>query len=53
MDDVDITEWAQGERVRLEDFIRMWADNHSVTPDEFPDKMPEGEWDEQFRSFEG
>jgi hypothetical protein len=50
--EIDITEWMAAEIERLNRFLRMWETENANDPENWPDKLPAGEWDEQLRAFE-
>lgn len=55
--DITIGDWIVQERQRLQNFERFWRYGQAglnpdgIPPSNFPGKMPEGEWDEQYRSW--
>lgn len=55
---VTLDEWLAGEYERLATFKCFWEKNVTeglTTPDGdriFPEKLPEGDWDDQYRSYE-
>lgn len=50
--DQTVDEWAEDERRRLAEFVEHWKLASSVDSEHWPEKMPAGEWDEQFRVYE-
>jgi hypothetical protein len=49
---IDIDAFVREEVLRLHLFVKMWQAGVRTAPDDWPEKMPLGEWDEQYRSFE-
>ncbi len=47
-----IEEFVNHMKQRLEEFENYWNKNHQENPENYPLKMTDGEWDEQFASFE-
>lgn len=48
-----VEEWTEAERAGVDDFVRWWQHNHTRSAEEFPATLPLGEWDEQYRCYQG
>jgi hypothetical protein len=51
MDEITIDAWLKEERQRLETFVAAWKRDAEASPDMFPELLPPGEWDEQYRGY--
>jgi hypothetical protein len=51
MPEIDIEQFIREEVVRLANFRDMWNAGRRSDPEVWPEKMPPGEWDEQYRGF--
>ena len=49
---IPIDEWLSTEHQRLDRFVQEWKQGNATDPDNWPIKMPPGEWDEQYRGYE-
>jgi hypothetical protein len=49
---ITIEEWVSEEKKRLDRFADMFRDGQQKIPDLFPNKLPSGEWDEQYRIYD-
>lgn len=45
--------WVAAEQIRVARFQVWWMDQNDLDPDKFPLDMEPGEWDEQYRAWEG
>jgi hypothetical protein len=46
-----LIEWISGELSRLNGFVEYWRSHHEEDAEHFPDELPPGEWDEQYKSW--
>jgi hypothetical protein len=53
MDDIDVDQFVAEEIESLRRFAAMWKSESANDPEIWPANMRRGEWDEQFRSYEG
>jgi hypothetical protein len=44
-------EFVERMRSELDDFLEYWTKKMEQNPEQFPDKMPEGEWFEQYLAW--
>jgi hypothetical protein len=57
--EVHIEDWVMREQALLRDFVKYWQrgqrgrDPNGTPVEAFPEKMPLGEWDDQYRSWAG
>jgi hypothetical protein len=51
--DMPLDEWLREEEYRLRAFAAWWRSERAGSPEQFPDRMPAGEWDEQYRCWGG
>jgi hypothetical protein len=51
MTDKFLADWVNAEKLRLDRFAEWWRGEQKRQPDSFPAKMPDGEWDEQYRGW--
>lgn len=50
----DLWAWAVTEKKRVDDFVKWWEQGQATDGfKSFPDDLPEGEWDEQYRGWSG
>lgn len=49
--EISLTVWLKGERERIEAFASLWRRMSDVDPDNYPPRMPAGDWDEQLVIF--
>ena len=47
--EIYLSTWFSRELANMQIFFDYWKENQKKNPEAFPDKMPEGEWDEQYR----
>ncbi len=47
-----ILEWSSEEKKRIDRFVDSWREGNTQNPEHFPNEMPEGEWDEQYRGYD-
>lgn len=54
--DITLDQFIEEEKERLEHFRKFWLKNQASASSEdkgmWPDSMPPGEWDEQYRCYE-
>ena len=50
---MNLEQWLIEEHDRLERFARQWRQSQIDDPEHYPGKLDPGEWDEQYRAFEG
>lgn len=48
-----LSDWIEGEKRRLDEFAAWWIAERPRNSELFPEAMPLGEWDEQYRSWGG
>lgn len=48
-----LAEWLESEEERLAAFARFWRESAAKNKEHFPPDMAAGEWDEQYRAFDG
>jgi hypothetical protein len=48
-----LQEWYIQEKARLEDFLEFWKKEHEKDPQNFPNTLLPGEWDEQLQIYSG
>lgn len=53
MDEWTLDAWLEDERQRLDRFAAEWRKSMTTDPELYPAVMPNGEWDEQYRSWCG
>lgn len=49
---ITVADWLKEEKERLERFVNNYLERQLLNKDSFPDRLPIGEWDEQYRCFE-
>jgi hypothetical protein len=49
--EIDLGKFIEGEQDDLMRFVHYWKAEQKKTPERFPEKMPYGEWWEQFAAF--
>jgi hypothetical protein len=50
---VTVEEWAAIERKRIAAYVRYWKKELKENPEQYVEKMPLGEWDEDYAMFDG
>ena len=48
---VSLNDWVYLEGKAIGRFVKAWREMQKRAPDQYPEIMPIGEWDEQFRAF--
>jgi hypothetical protein len=44
-------EFVERMRAEMDEFLEYWTERHENNPEQFPAKMPEGEWFEQYTAW--
>jgi len=48
---VDLLEYVEEAQQSVIEFRDWWMERRKEAPEDFPDEMSPGDWDEQFKSF--
>ncbi len=51
MNEITLKQWAKEELERLANFIALWEKSAKDKPEQYPDTLSSGDWDEQFLAF--
>ena len=49
---ISLENFIEQEYKRLREFVQYWQTHQRELPDNYPNKLSPGEWDEQLRAFE-
>ena len=49
---VTLDDWLKEEHQRIENFAAMWKLENTSNPENWPNELEPGEWDEQLRAYE-